>query len=96
MAACTAIPEEHLVRYVVFKAGFPRNGTRGWWRIVAVNVPRILDTLWWDALHIIISGTSLSMYLHTSMDKQYRHGCKLCSAVTTRASWRPVCFKWIC
>jgi hypothetical protein len=56
-------------------------------------VPRILDILWWNAPHMIMSGISFLMYLRTSMDKQYRHGCKLCLMVTTRASWPTVCFK---
>jgi hypothetical protein len=58
------------VRCVVLEAGLPRNDTRGWWKDVAVIVPRILQILWWDAPYKIMWGISFLMYLHTSIDKQ--------------------------
>jgi hypothetical protein len=49
----------------------------------------------WNVPHMIIVGISFLMYLHTSMDKQLRHGYELCSVVTTKASWPAVRWTWM-
>jgi hypothetical protein len=40
-----------------------------------------------------IFGIHFQICLHTTMDIQWGHGYKLCSVVTTRASWPAVCSK---